>query len=296
MEDVVDASDWDTFKQADSWKKRGFALLLFAAFALLVAGICAGCVFAIPYFFPGYKSPEVTAQIGEAMLVISALAATLIMAIATGRPFVEFGFGGRNRIRNFLIGIVCGLAFLAVLLVGLKLLGVFTFGNPTIDLTSTGSYAASYAALFLAVAVGEETMFRGYAQVSLSRALSFWPAAILLGLMFGAAHLGNGPSESYMGAAATGLFGIVFAYSFLKTGSLWLAIGIHAGWDYAESFVFGVSDSGTPALPGAIFHPTSQGPDWLTGGTVGPEGSVLVIAPLLAIVIVSFALRRPSQS
>ncbi len=292
----MDAGDCDIFKQADRWKKRGFAFLQFVSFALLVAGIVAGVGLTIHHFFPGHRSTIVTEQIGEALLVTSALLATFVMAIATGRPFFEFGFGGRHRIRNFLLGIVCGLAFLAALLGGLNLVGVFTFGKPTIDLPSTGSYAASYVILFLAVAVGEETLFRGYAQVSLSRALSFWPAAILLGLLFGAAHLGNGATESYIGAAAAGLFGIVLAYSFLKTGSLWLAIGIHAGWDYAESFVFGVSDSGTPALPGAIFHPTIQGADWLTGGTVGPEGSVLVIVPLIAIAILSFALRRRENS
>ena len=288
----MDTDEREAFEQADNWKSRGFALLQFVSFCLLVAAIGAGCGFSIHHFFPGHKSSIVTAQIGEGILVTSALAATFVMALVTGRPFVEFGFGGKNRIRNFLLGIVCGLAFLAALLFGLKSLGVFAFGTPTFSLTSTGSYAASYAVLFLAVAVGEETLFRGYAQVSLSRAFSFWPAAILLGLLFGGAHLGNGASESYIGAAAAGLFGIVQAYSFLKTGSLWLAIGIHAGWDYAESFVFGVSDSGTPPLAGAIFHPTSHGSDWLTGGTVGPEGSVLVVVPLLAIVVVSFVLRR----
>ena len=291
----MDADDLETFTQADGWKRRGIALLQFVLFASLVVGIGAGLGFAIHHFSPGHKSSAVTAQIGEAILVISALAATLAMAIATGRPFSQFGFGGKSRVRYFLLGIVCGLAFLAALLVGLKLLGVFTFGNPTIDPTSIGSYAASYAVLFLAVGVGEETLFRGYALVSLSRAFSFWPAAILLGVLFGAGHLGNGASESYIGAAAAGLFGIALAYSFLKTGSLWLAIGIHSGWDYAESFIFGVSDSGTPALPGAVFHPTSHGPDWLTGGTVGPEGSVLVLVPLIAIAVVSFALRRRSS-
>ncbi|MDE2500283.1 MAG: CPBP family intramembrane metalloprotease, partial [Alphaproteobacteria bacterium] len=118
---------------------------------------------------------------------------------------------------------------------------------------------------------------------------SFWPAAILLSAIFGAAHLMNG-GENHVGALVAFLFGIVLAFSFRQTGSLWLALGLHSGWDYAESFIFGVPDSGV-VLSGRLFHSVLHGPDWLTGGTVGPEGSILVAAPLLAMVLVSWLLR-----
>ncbi len=288
----MDISTQDPFKPADGWKGRAIGIFHFLCFAVLVGVLLFGFGLAVRYLAPHNKAFMGLSLAGELIFAACALSITYIMAKATGRKLTRYGFGGRNRVRNFVIGAICGLALLAALLEGLKYLGVLAFGSPTVDVASTAYYAALYAVLFLTVGASEEITFRGYALVSLSRAFSFWPAAILLGVLFGAAHLGNGAKEGAIGALTAGLFGVVLAYSFFKTGSLWLAFGLHAGWDYAESFIFGVSDSGLPALPGAIFHPTIHGPDWLTGGTVGPEGSVLVLAPLLAMVALSWILRR----
>ena len=287
----MDLNIQDTFKVAEGWKGRGIGVFHFVCFILLYFALAFGTFSAALHFFPHKLFSGLSLSAGL-ISAACALLATFIMAKTTGRKFTRYGFGGTHRARNFLIGAIGGLALLAALLGGLKYFGVFTFGNPTVNVSSTVYYAALYAVLFLAIGFNEEVMFHGYALVLLSRAVSFWPAAIILGVLFGAAHLGNGPREGVTGALTAGLIGVVFAYSFLKTGSLWLAIGLHSGWDYAESFIFGVSDSGTPALPGGIFHPTFHGPDWLTGGTVGPEGSVLVLVPMVAMVILSWILRR----
>jgi hypothetical protein len=62
-----------------------------------------------------------------------------------------------------------------------------------------------------------------------------------------------------------------------------LALGIHAGWDYAQSFVYGVPDSGV-VLPGSLLRASMGSPPILTGGKVGPEGSVLMVLILAALV------------
>lgn len=136
----------------------------------------------------------------------------------------------------------------------------------------------------------EEGGLRGYGFVQLSRAISFWPAAILLSTLILVLHIPH-KNETLTGLAQVGLVGIVFAYSFLRSGGLWFALGCHASWDYAQSFVYGVPDSGVIA-EGALLHPTLHGPDWLTGGATGPEASVLVL-PVLALqgVIVHLAFR-----
>jgi len=73
------------------------------------------------------------------------------------------------------------------------------------------------------------------------------------------------------------VFFAMFAAATLRvTGNLWLAVGAHAGWDWAQSYFYGVSDSGT-VLPGHLLSPQSAGPDWLSGGSVGPEGSVVTL-------------------
>ena len=86
--------------------------------------------------------------------------------------------------------------------------------------------------------------------------------------------------------------GLILAYSFRRSGALWFALGFHASWDYAQSFVFGVPDSGV-WLPGALLHPTIHGPSWLTGGSAGREGSVLAL-PILAVLALVTHLAFPT--
>ena len=128
--------------------------------------------------------------------------------------------------------------------------------------------------LLFVVALTEEMLFRGYMLVELSRAISFWPAAIGLSLMFGAVHWLKGGGENFIGGCQAASIALVFALSFRMTGSLWIAIGAHFGWNFAQSFIFGVPDSAL-MFAHPLLHASMHGPDYLTGGSVGPEGSFL---------------------
>ncbi|MFY9527383.1 MAG: CPBP family intramembrane glutamic endopeptidase, partial [Candidatus Acidiferrales bacterium] len=86
--------------------------------------------------------------------------------------------------------------------------------------------------------------------------------------------------EAKTGALKAGCFGLLAAFSLQRTGNLWFAIGMHAAWDWGETYFYGVPDSGLLAK-GRLLHSSFHGPDWLTGGTVGPEGSLLVFAVLV---------------
>ena len=98
--------------------------------------------------------------------------------------------------------------------------------------------------------------------------------------------MGNG-GETRIGIIATGIFALFAAATLWRTGNLWLAVGAHAGWDWGQSFFFGVNDSGIQT-PGHLFNPRpTQGPEWLTGGSVGPEGSVVTLI-LWALMTVLF--------
>ena len=126
----------------------------------------------------------------------------------------------------------------------------------------------------------EEFTFRGYLQSTLASGIGFWPAAILLAALFGAAHLGN-PGEAQIGTVMAGAFGLVSAFALRRTGTLWLGIGMHASWDWGETYFFGTPDSGLLA-EGHLLHSSFHGPAWLTGGSIGPEGSLFVFAVLIA--------------
>jgi uncharacterized protein len=119
-----------------------------------------------------------------------------------------------------------------------------------------------------------------------AKGIGFWPAAILLSLLFGRVHLEN-PGEGWVGAAGVVMIGLVFAFGLRRTGNLWLVVGWHASFDFGETFLFSVPNSGI-VFDGHLSNASlKNGATWLTGGTVGPEGSVFsfLTMALLAIAV-----------
>jgi len=113
--------------------------------------------------------------------------------------------------------------------------------------------------------------------------MGFWPAAAVLAICFGAIHLQN-QGEAIYGGLMAGTFGLVAAFSLRRTGNIWLAIGMHASWDWGETYLYSVPDSGMVAQ-GHLLNTSFHGPTWLTGGTVGPEGSIFAFLVLLLWVV-----------
>jgi membrane protease YdiL (CAAX protease family) len=155
----------------------------------------------------------------------------------------------------------------------------FSLGGFAVTGTEAIKYGLLYGLGFILVGISEEFSFRGYMQSTLASGMGFWPAAIVLGIAFGAVHLGN-PGEAKYGALMAGLFGIVAAFSLQRTGNIWFAVGMHASWDWGETYLYSVPDSGLLAQ-GHLLNSSFHGPTWLTGGSVGPEGSAFVFLVLL---------------
>ena len=188
--------------------------------------------------------------------------------------------------KNFWVGTAAG--FLAIssalfcifLFHGFRLTGVATHGNTLIFATLV------WTAVFIVVGLSEEFAFRGYLQFTLTTGMGFWPSAFLLSVLFGLAHAGN-PGESKFGLVSVVFFGLLFCLFLRRTGNLWWAVGFHAGWDWGETFFYGVADSGIPAYHN-LFNSEFAGRTWITGGSVGPEASVFTPI-VLAIVAILFS-------
>jgi hypothetical protein len=123
----------------------------------------------------------------------------------------------------------------------------------------------------------------------------FWQAAWVTSTLFGFIHTGNG-GENWTGIFAAAFIGFVFCVSVRVTGSAWWAIGCHAAWDWAETYFYGTADSGLVAK-GHLLSTTWSGPVIWSGGTDGPEGSVLVIGVVLLLMAALVAIygRRKSS-
>lgn len=111
----------------------------------------------------------------------------------------------------------------------------------------------------------------------------FWQAAWVTSTLFGFIHVSN-HGENWIGIFAAAAIGFVFSVSVWVTGSAWWAIGCHAGWDWGETYFYGTADSGMVA-PGHFLSTTPFGSPLWSGGTNGPEGSILVLGAILLLLV-----------
>jgi uncharacterized protein len=111
----------------------------------------------------------------------------------------------------------------------------------------------------------------------------FWQAAWVTSTYFAFGHLTN-RGENWIGILAAGAIGFVFCVNVWLTGSAWWAIGCHAAWDWAETYFYGTADSGLTAK-GHLLTTWPAGAAVGSGGTAGPEGSVLSIAIILLLLV-----------
>ncbi len=116
-----------------------------------------------------------------------------------------------------------------------------------------------------------------------SASAGFWIAAWVSSTLFGFVHTGNN-GENWIGIFAAAAIGFVFCASIYFTGSAWWAIGCHAAWDWSETFFYGTADSGLPAK-GHLLTTAPAGSVFWSGGADGPEGSVLVLGVILALLV-----------
>jgi uncharacterized protein len=276
-----------------------------AIYLLLVFACSRGATFAIRHIAPirDWLRAQPSTVIAAAPLVFSEFVSVLVVLIPAlimmnieKRPFGEYGLPPSQAFgKRFWQGVPFGFVMMTLLIL---FVGAF-HGYSYEGIGATGAVAIRFAFLygigFLLVAFFEEFGFRGYIQSTLASGIGFWPSALILSILFGAVHLGN-PGEAKIGAFMAGSFGLLALFSLRRTGNLWFAVGIHAAFDWTETFFYGVPDSGMLA-EGHLLKSSFHGPAWLTGGTVGPEGSYLVFLVLvLSAVAIHFMFPAKQQA
>jgi hypothetical protein len=231
--------------------------------------------------------------LGDGLTFVVLLIACWIMSRIEKRPMGLYGLPLRdNAILSRLASgyVFWGFIPLTVCLFVLHFCRAFDFGNFVLHGADIVRWGFAWFVAFMLVGFAEEYLLRGYALYTLADGIGFWPATIVLGVLFGLGHAFN-PGETRIGVIATVVFAIFASVTLRLTGNLWLAVGAHAGWDWAQSFFYGVSDSGLVAH-GHLLNPAFHGPVWLTGGTVGPEGSVVTLILWTAMMVIFYFVYR----
>lgn len=213
------------------------------------------------------------------------------------RSVRSLGMRLQRSVPGFLLGSLGGALAIGWLFGAMWLCGAVVFGGPSPEAFEStppeiARSLATYALLFAAVGLMEELSFRGYLLHNLAASLklrgAIWAQAILFALI----HLPNAIGKSNdpsIGLAAwadaarampsLALIGAIFALMWAKSGSLWPSIGFHFAWNFCLGCIFSLPVSGLSTFK--LFDFQAEGSPWLSGGTFGAEGSVL-LWPILA--------------
>ncbi len=231
----------------------------------------------------------------EWAMALAVLAATVLCLRLERAPWPNLGMKASLRWgAEFAVGSLGGL--LLMLLVAGCILAFHGFhwqrsGGATLNELMAGAW------LYLAVAVNEELLFRGYVFQRLFKGMGTWIALLLMGLWFAYAHWENpGMSGAVKAWATLNIFlaGLLLGLAYLKTRRLALPMGIHLGWNWAQGSLLGFGVSGTMDTRGWV-KPIFEGrPEWLTGGAFGLEAS-LPCALLCGLAILGLAFWNPRQ-
>lgn len=290
--------------------RAGWSLLLFI---LILAVLLQGVTFVgrKSHFLPanGVPEGELPPSLGlfaEGLPFLMTFLAGWIMSKVEKRRNSVYGLGGPGGLGNFCAGLGWGVTCLSLLVFILWKTGFLVVDNQLLRGAVAIRYAVIWLVVFFMVACFEEYLTRGYVLFTLTRglagiyawlfktpqakALGFWTAALILSILFGLGHKQN-PGESPIGLLSASLGGLVFSLSLWRTGSLWWAIGFHAAWDWAQSFLYGVADSGL-MVQHHFLATHALGRPLISGGTTGPEGSVFVL-PILALITCILVFTQP---
>lgn len=288
------SGDPDRIFMGPNGLRAGWRICIWLCLSIAFIAISVLIVRKTPFLYrqvSGQASGPWSVIVGEGSVVWGVFVAALIMSAIEGRKPGVYGLPKNQAFKGyFWQGMLWGLVQVSLLVGLIAVAGGYSFGaiaqsNP--DIIKNG---VLFLIGFLLVGFFEEFTFRGYSQFTLSTGIGFWPSAIILSALFGAIHLGN-PGEGAIGALSVFVIGMFFCLTLRRTGNLWFAVGLHCSFDWGETFLYSVPNSGTTTA-GALSHSALHGPRWLTGGTVGPEGSVFCFLTMILDFLVFLWLYR----
>jgi membrane protease YdiL (CAAX protease family) len=279
-------------------RRRPRSLLRILVFALLVVGLGAGLGLILGILGAPTRTSTASGGMnpggiffqGAAAFGAVLLASVAVAAFLDRRPGWTVGLAaGRPAGRQVLLGAAAGASvpLLYALVLGLSGHLRFEAGNVA-GLIST--FALMLVGILLLSSM-EELLLRGYVLQNLSVPFGPWPAVLVTGVLFGAAHAEN-PGADPEGVIFIALGGILLGWLAVRTASLWCVCAYHVAWNVTGGLVLGLTVSGM-ASPVSLLRGFPSGPEWLSGGAFGYESSWVTMAAELLTLGVAIRLAGP---
>jgi membrane protease YdiL (CAAX protease family) len=198
------------------------------------------------------------------------------------RSFVSLGLQvSKQTLTDILAGIGITFVMMGLIYAAEVAAGWLTFENfawQTESITNVVFQTVLFFVIFIFVGWNEELLSRGYHLQTIASGTNIFWGMVISSSVFGLAHLGN-PNATWVSAAGIFFAGIFLGYAYLRTGQLWLSIGLHIGWNFFEGVIFGFPVSGLDIYH--LTHNQIQGPEIWTGGAFGPEAGLIVLPALV---------------
>ncbi|MFJ8540424.1 lysostaphin resistance A-like protein [Streptomyces sp. NPDC093586] len=288
-------SPWDT--PSVRWTKRQFSqspfeptrrvrpawvrLVVMVVLFVLVTGLAAGMRSVAG------DNPVLSLLFGAAAGVIALTVYAAAVRFLEQRPVYELDpAAARSGLRR---GTAVGVGLFLVTLALIALFG----GYGTKGGVSLGG-AFTILGMMAGIAVVEEILFRGIVFRLVEQLMGTTGALALSGVLFGALHLVNSGATVWGALAIAMEAGLMLGAAYAATRTLWLPIGLHLGWNFALSGIFGVTVSGNEDMPAGLLHGVLSGPTAVTGGDFGPEASIfaIIVCAVPTVMLLRSAKRR----
>ena len=265
--------------------RSGWRLVLFVALFIGLGFVTRWTAQRVPVISAIVQLPflhPVSLIYDELEALVQVLIATWIMSLIERRRFRDYGIPVRNAFqRNFWVGGVWGLGSASMVIALIAVFGGYRILGLAIHGRDLWYFSTLWILANLLIGFSEEIQFRAYFLSTLADGIGFWTTSILISIGFGALHYFLKPHERWEDFASTGLLSLFLCLTLRRTGSLAFAIGFHAAFDLANLFLWSGQNAGEFAV-GHLLETRWQGPQWLTGGLLGPETS-WTIFPVIAL-------------
>lgn len=226
---------------------------------------------------------------GFVVIVASSVVVWIVRKYVDKKTFISLGLRLDGlAIKDFFVGLVISGLMIGTIFVIFLISGLLEFNE--VSWSSSGIYAVFEILLWffgigLAVGWSEELVFRGYLLQNMRDGMGMFWAVLISCILYGLVHMSN-PNSTLLSGILIAVFGFLRIFGWLRSGQLWLSMGMHAGWDFFQGPLLGFTVSGMNTE--SFIKQTVSGPNWITGGSFGPEAGIVVIPVIIFGLVIMY--------
>ena len=199
-------------------------------------------------------------------------------------PLSTLGFIKKNWLKYLGLGILLSFLQMGVIALVYQLGGIGSFELNELSLEPI-LFILGLFPFWLLQGGTEEVATRGWLLTRIAARTNVPLAIAISSSLFGFLHLGNS-GVTFLSVLNIILDGVLAGLLLIYTNSIWLVVAQHGTWNYVQGNLLGFQVSGTGADASIFSFTVGSGPDWLTGGAFGAEGSIITTLVLLVSLVI----------